>query len=417
MLGMAIRIAQRMGIHNESSYTKCTAFEGEMRRRLWWALVIFDNRICEMSDYKTASLTPTWDCKTPTNVNDYDLRPEMKTMPEADDKPTEAIFAIMRSELGEFLRHSPFHLEFTNPALKAIAKIAEHRPIGDGNSQQSSDLIALDQNMEDKYLAFCNPENPLHFVTIWSTRAYLAKNYLLDHYSRYLKSPIPQTDDQRDTAISHALSLIECDTRIQTSPLTKGFLWLTHFYFPFLGYIHIVQDLKRRPLQRHAERAWHVMSENYEVRFMNERQRDNAFSKFMNERQRDNAFSKVFSPVVLQAWEACEAARNQSPKPLEPTPRMVTQVKSKVTQQQNSSDMQGSGMEYTYGGTANMMNMNDFPMPLPMDFDGFGLPYGMQGHDAASLSAGLFDTFGQLPTNVDLSQLDWTKLDWNPLQS
>ncbi|KAJ5509759.1 hypothetical protein N7527_011902 [Penicillium freii] len=38
------------------------ALEAEMRRRLWWSLIIFDNRIGEMSDYQTSSLAPTWDC-------------------------------------------------------------------------------------------------------------------------------------------------------------------------------------------------------------------------------------------------------------------------------------------------------------------------------------------------------------------
>jgi len=61
MLGVAMRIAQRMGIHTESTYAKYTALEAEMRRRLWWSLVIFDNRMCEMATYsKGTMLIPTW---------------------------------------------------------------------------------------------------------------------------------------------------------------------------------------------------------------------------------------------------------------------------------------------------------------------------------------------------------------------
>jgi hypothetical protein len=52
MLGVAIRIAQRMGIHSESALAKCTVFEAELRRRLWWSLVLFDTRISEMADHK-----------------------------------------------------------------------------------------------------------------------------------------------------------------------------------------------------------------------------------------------------------------------------------------------------------------------------------------------------------------------------
>lgn len=93
-----------------------------MRRRLWWSLVLFDNRICEMADYKASNLLPTWDCKIPLNVNDFDLQPEMKTGPTMHGNPSEALFAVVRSEVGNFTRRSSFHLDFTNPALKTVAK-------------------------------------------------------------------------------------------------------------------------------------------------------------------------------------------------------------------------------------------------------------------------------------------------------
>jgi len=98
MLGVAIRIAQRMGIHSESALAKCTAVEAEMRRRLWWSLILFDTRIGETANSKTTTLDPTWDCKIPLNVNDSDLRPEMKGPPAIQGKSTEAPFAIVRSK-------------------------------------------------------------------------------------------------------------------------------------------------------------------------------------------------------------------------------------------------------------------------------------------------------------------------------
>jgi hypothetical protein len=93
MLGVAIRIAHRLGIHNESANAKCTVFEAEMRRRLWWSLIIFDSRIGELAACNAVALTPTWDCELPLNTNDTDLRPEMKETPDAQEKPSDAIFA------------------------------------------------------------------------------------------------------------------------------------------------------------------------------------------------------------------------------------------------------------------------------------------------------------------------------------
>lgn len=180
MLGVAIRIAQRMGIHSESALAKCGALEAELRRRLWWSLILFDTRIGELADFKTAMLTPTWDCRIPLNVNDSDFRLEMKESPQVQGKSTEALFAVVRSELADFVRHTVFHLHFTSQALKPVAKDIQRRPIPEG-----SELVNLEIMFEDKYLKFCDSENPgRHEHTLldaasWNTTPdFLARSYI-----------------------------------------------------------------------------------------------------------------------------------------------------------------------------------------------------------------------------------------------
>ena len=378
-----------MGIHNESTNAKCTVFEAEMRRRLWWSLVIFDNRVCEMSDHTATMLAPTWDCRTPLNVNDFDIRLEMKKPPVNHGKPTEALFAVVRSELGEYVRHSAFHLDFTNPSLKTIAKDTQFQSIMEGD-----ELIALEKAMEDKYLEFCNLENPLHFMTIWTMRGYLAKTRLVEHYSRYSSSSsIQQTDAQRNAAVAHALSMLECDTKLMTSPLTKGYLWLVHFYFPFPAYIHIVQDLKRRPLNIHAEKNWEVMSDNYEARIM----------KMEPEY---GPFFRVLAKILLQAWETREASFRHLDKPLEPL-RMVLDIRYRLMQM--TADAQRSNIEQNSAGSMNIDHL-----PMPMDFGGHGLSYDMEGQGSTNLGPGRYpDVSGLATTETDVNQVDWTTTDWN----
>ena len=166
MLGVAVRIAQRMGIHSESALSKCTAFEAEMRRRLWWSPILFDTRIGQIANSRTVTLDPTWDCKIPLNVNDSDLRPEMKGPPAVQGKCTEALFVVVRSELGEYIRHTEFHLDFTCPALKPIAKHVQN-----GFALGGGELIKLEEMIEDQYFKACDQKNPIHFMTIWTTRA------------------------------------------------------------------------------------------------------------------------------------------------------------------------------------------------------------------------------------------------------
>jgi hypothetical protein len=47
LTGLAVRIAQTLGIHRDGSHFKLPPFETEMRRRLWWQVCVLDARSSE----------------------------------------------------------------------------------------------------------------------------------------------------------------------------------------------------------------------------------------------------------------------------------------------------------------------------------------------------------------------------------
>ncbi|OAL73210.1 fungal specific transcription factor domain-containing protein [Trichophyton violaceum] len=311
LLSVAVRIAQRIGIHSESMYSTWPPLEAEIRRRLWWSLVVFDNRICEMSDYGTTSLNPSWDCRIPLNMNDSGLQPKMKASPAiADYKPSEMIFVVWRCQLADFIRYSAFHLDFTNPCFnKVMAARSSH-------IEEARHLVALERTIEEKYLASCNSESPLHYMTIWTIRGYIAKYRLLQHYTLNAKK---QPDPLHTIGIFYALRMLECNTNLMDSPRIKGYLWLVQFHFPFLAYIHLLQDLKRRPVENHTDTAWKAMTHNYMLRIAGSNQEEHS------------DFFLVFSRIVLQAREACENSAREKGKILI-TPDIVLDIKKKIIQ-------------------------------------------------------------------------------------
>ena len=393
MLGVAIRIAQRMGIHSEPALAKCNPLEAEMRRRLWWSLIIFDTRISEIANSKTVTLDPTWDCKLPLNVNDSDLRPEMKELPPIQDRPTEALFAVVRCQFGDFMRHSACHLDFTNPALKPLARHLYSDPTLEGD-----ELVKLEKAIEDQHFKFCDWDNPIHFMTIWTARANLARCRLLEHHSRLSGSNVCRTDAQRDAATSHALRFLECDTKIMASPLTKGFRWLNDFHFPFPAYIQVVQDLRRRPMSEIAHKAWETISDNHEVWF--------------NTSYRDcGAFSKIFAKIVLDAWEACETASSQLGLAL-PPPRIVSSIRYALVQTTRYAPNTSTGEQNISMGTGD----DEFPMPTWRDFAGQSLQYSVgKPDDFAMMRPEMYSAIsGQFPSDAFMDQFDWTALGGQP---
>jgi hypothetical protein len=393
MLGLAMRIAQRMGIHSESACAKRTPFDAEMCRRLWWSLIVFDNRVGELADYKTATLlvTPSWDCKIPLNVNDSDLRPDMKEPPMILTTCTDALFAVVRAEIAEFIRHAVWAHDFAASPVKSILNNSQQLIPSDGE-----ELNTLEKTIDDKYLNSCDPGNPLHSMTIWIARGYLAKCRLVEYYSRYSGSPSLKTEAQRDLAISYALRMLQCDTKIMASPLVKGYNWLAHLYFPLPAYIHIIQDLKQRPISQHAEQAWELMGDHIEARVDFPNESDSPFF---------NIFTSTLRSIVLQAWEARKTAFAQSGMPLN-SPRIVTYFIRKVGQ----ATEQNPGAE----NRDRFMSMNnmDYSASMPIVFDSESLLYNTGTHDIwTGMAPEVFaNVFGSAPLDVDTSNLDWNVL-------
>ncbi|KAI8933395.1 hypothetical protein NX059_010010 [Plenodomus lindquistii] len=180
LLGNSLVNAQRMGIHNEATNCRHGILEAEMRRRLWWSMVLFDARIAEVTDLKTSNLIPTWGCKVPLDVNDFDLRAEMKRLPLVYTQTSEALFAVVRSKIGDGVRNEHSHLDFVNPALKPIARNSCSDALSGAH-----DLQTLESTIETQYLSKCDLDNPIHYMTIWMARVSLTKAHFTHHLAAF----------------------------------------------------------------------------------------------------------------------------------------------------------------------------------------------------------------------------------------
>ncbi|KAF7552490.1 hypothetical protein G7046_g7395 [Stylonectria norvegica] len=383
ILAVAIRIAKRKKMHDESSYASCDILDAEMRRRLWWSLTLFDHRTCEMSDFQDTSLAPTWDCKPPSSVNDVDLWPEMKTSPTIHEKPTEALFTVVRSELADFVRYTSFHISFINPSLKTIAqpKATRHWPV----ATEGDDLAPIETAIEEKYLAACDPDNLLHFMTIWTTRSTLARNRLLQYYSRQSTSRVAPTLAHRNVAIAYALRMLECDTKLRSHTRTRGFLWFIDMYPPAIAFNHMLHELRDRPDEYRANEAWAALSANYDARA----------EPPSADKHRNLA---IWIPIVLHVWRLRETRAARQNMPLLEVPRIVSCMRERARQ------MHLHGEQLAVAG-GRMHDFEKAKLQMPMDLGGFATP-GLDGCP---------DLTTQFQMNTESDHF-WTTIDWNQIQ-
>ena len=145
--GLAIHIAQALGIHRDGSHFGLTPFDVEMRRRLWWHISILDNRSAEDHGTDPTFNEQFYDTKLPLNVNDEDIYPEMKDPPKERDGATEMTFCLIRFELSVFNRR----LNCTNPGSGTEQSLEEKERMID----------ACHRKIEDKYLKYCDMALPI----------------------------------------------------------------------------------------------------------------------------------------------------------------------------------------------------------------------------------------------------------------
>jgi hypothetical protein len=197
--------------------------------------------------------------------------------------------------------------------------------------------------------------------------------------------------------------MIECDTNIMISPLTKGFVWLNQINFPFPAYYQITQDLRRRPTIEQAQQCWDVMSGNWDAWFN---------IHFSN----DSPIFQLLTKIVLQAWEAYEAASNPSGQNLT-TPRIVSSIRdtlARIAKIEQSPDMEGVN-------TITDMGTNAFPMSMqmPATFFDHSLPYSMGIQSGYAWTrpemSSASDLAGQDPQDTSVNQIDSTAYGGPPV--
>ncbi|GMF70128.1 unnamed protein product [Aspergillus oryzae] len=173
LIGIAVRIATRLGLHRDGIRFGLSPFETEQRKRLWWQIVAFDKRIAEVTGSAITALSssPT-DCRLPLNVNDADLHIHAKEPPTPSTGATEMLFCLTRIELTiaavpNGMRPNP--VDLNNP-------FAQHKPTpspADATTQETSSQPPT--NGLDRYCAHMESTNvqPPQLVTMLRERVAL----------------------------------------------------------------------------------------------------------------------------------------------------------------------------------------------------------------------------------------------------
>ncbi|KAJ9248806.1 fungal-specific transcription factor domain-containing protein [Paecilomyces variotii] len=249
LIGLAIRIATSLGLHQESVNFGLSPFEIEMRRRLWWQLHLLDMRASEDCSYGgVTSIFYESNTRLPLNINDSDLDSSATAPPTEREGLTEMSFSLLRYDVcSATMRMRKLHYPdaTSDDAVEGLSSSAS-------SFRKKEALIEeLSSYVHQRYLQYfaSNPQSPLCALAAETGKLVLTKTRLVAHHKLLQQLAGPGSRDSspghmdatiqvpdffpdsflEDLFIS-SVSLLESQVRLSSDSQFAQWRWLLGFY-------------------------------------------------------------------------------------------------------------------------------------------------------------------------------------------
>ncbi|KAK1997107.1 fungal-specific transcription factor domain-containing protein [Colletotrichum falcatum] len=268
--GIVVNIAYRLGLHIDGSHTNLSVFECEMRRRLWWQIVILETKSGGAFGTGSHLLPARWDTRIPLNVNDEDLSPAMAMEPRPRDGPTDMSFCVVTYAAKKQALAQPRLLSIDDILWNQLP--SPSNPYGSQLLVDSLGTINLLQRFSkevDRFLcpltnSLC-PEpatDPLHAMAHCGREA-------LSNIIQLLVMPMEEAFDWGTEVLGPddnflRISLAASEEALRARKASgHRFAWYADIDFKMQAFYYLGAQLQNRLSGSMAYRVWSVMEDTY----------------------------------------------------------------------------------------------------------------------------------------------------------
>ncbi len=253
LTGLALRIAQSLGLHRDGTVFGLSPFDTEMRRRLWWQVCILDTRASEDHGSDPSILDYSFDTKFPSSINDEDLDPSATEAPVPREGVSEMTFCLIRYEICSLTRK----LTYTPPG-ETPCKLSGKLPLTLEEKEEA--IRNCSRHLEQTYLRYCEDAGPLYWVAATIARLIIAKmSLIIYHPLTQPGKPNSLSQDIKDRLFMASIEILEYSRILESEATTKQWGWLFHTYIQWHAIAYILGELCTRPNSAIVERAWRAI--------------------------------------------------------------------------------------------------------------------------------------------------------------
>ncbi|ERS96532.1 hypothetical protein HMPREF1624_06736 [Sporothrix schenckii ATCC 58251] len=222
MTGLVIRMAKGLGLHRDGCNFggSLSAYEVEIRRRVWWTVCAIDVRSAEDQGTDLTISPNDFDTRLPLNISDNDISQDSDVTdpPAVRDELTDVTYALLNFEVTRLAQRM---------MASAAAASKENGPRGDELlDEQNRMLDEVYQKLESVYLRHSpDTTSVIYWTSITITRLFLAKMTLILNLPRLIHerkdsdgaSP-RENEDLRIRLLSSAIEVAEYNDALKSEP-------------------------------------------------------------------------------------------------------------------------------------------------------------------------------------------------------
>ncbi|KAJ4424448.1 hypothetical protein N0V82_000970 [Gnomoniopsis sp. IMI 355080] len=242
MTGLAIRMAQSLGLHRDGSrFPQLTPYEIEIRRRVWWALCFLDVRSSEDQGMDYTIVSGSFDTKFPLNLNDADIDTETRETPPERQGLTAMSISIDLCKICDVTRQ--IMDKARAPTLHEQRRLVDE----------------LYRTLERGYLRYSNESDGgiTWWVGITSVRLTMAKMTLFINFPVLFSLENEESAiETRNRLLVAAIEVAEWNHALNAEQEARQWRWIYQTYTHWHSIVLLLIEIARRPLSPMVERAW-----------------------------------------------------------------------------------------------------------------------------------------------------------------
>lgn len=248
--GLAIRAAQSIGLHRDGTRLGLSHFESEIRRRLWWHLLARDSRAAEDHGiHNPTNYNLQTGVRYPLNLDDNDLHPEMKELPNPRPGWSELTLGLINIQITR-----------TWNRLTQMISSWEWNPMPDSiRFQVVEELTAYTEG----FLQHFNPVIPQQRYVLFVIRFRIRKLDLVTRQQWYnLKYPEKSELFATEDNLVEAVEILETGSKLASDELLRPYRWSLRAYPQYYMLLYVLWHLCLKPEGPNVGRAWRAVENN-----------------------------------------------------------------------------------------------------------------------------------------------------------